>query len=99
MKLICPQELVPSISDFLIWETTTIGVRWRVESRIKADRSIEERNTRYGPLKFKVARIGEKIVNVAPEYDHCKQVALERNVPLKHVMEAAGVVAAAATVE
>ncbi|MEW6349430.1 MAG: nickel pincer cofactor biosynthesis protein LarC [Thermodesulfobacteriota bacterium] len=96
VKVICPPDLIAAISDFLIRETTTIGLRWRIENRIKADRSVKEWTTEYGPMRFKVARIGEKVINVTPEYDDCKQVALEHNIPLKHVMEAARIVAAAA---
>lgn len=95
IKVICSLELIGAISDFLIRETTTIGLRWRTEDRIKADRSVEELETRFGTLKFKVARINGKVINVAPEYDDCKRVALQKNISLKLVMETARAVAAA----
>lgn len=95
IKVICPLEMIGAISDFLIRETTTIGLRWRVENRIKAERSVKEFETRFGPMKFKVAQVGERIMNMAPEYDDCKRVALEKNVPLKQVMEVARAAATA----
>ncbi len=94
IKVICSLDLIGAVSDFLLRETTSIGLRWRTENRIKAHRSIEELKTKFGVLKFKVARVDGRIMNVAPEYDDCKRVALEKGIPLKQVMEAARVVAA-----
>jgi hypothetical protein len=84
---ICPPDLVEKVSDFLIRETTTIGLRWRVDNRIKAHRTIEEVRTKYGPIKYKAARSGTETVNLSPEYDDCKRVAIEKKVPIKDVME------------
>ena len=89
VKVICPLDMIEVISDVLIRETTSIGLRWRIENRMKAERSVEEMQTRFGPLKFKIARINGTVINVTPEYDDCKRVALDNNVALKEVMEAA----------
>ncbi len=85
--VICYPELVNRIAEFLMRETTSIGLRWRIDERLKAEREIKEVPTRFGPIKFKVARLGKTVVNVVPEYDECKRVALERQIPLKEVME------------
>jgi uncharacterized protein (DUF111 family) len=37
--------------------------------------------TEYGIMDVKVARYGDKIVNVMPEYDHVRKLALEKGVP------------------
>lgn len=89
VKVICPVEMIGSLSDFLMKETTTIGLRWRIDNRIKAARSVREIQTKFGPMKFKVAQVGDRILNVAPEYEDCKRVAFERGIPLKEVMEVA----------
>jgi uncharacterized protein (DUF111 family) len=49
--------------------------------------------TPYGTVKVKVAKLGNEIVNIAPEYEDCRRLALERGVPLKEVMSAAIVAA------
>jgi len=49
--------------------------------------------TPYGTVKVKVAKLGDEIVNIAPEYEDCRRLALERGVPLKEVMSAAIVAA------
>lgn len=89
MTVICPHETVGQFSDFLLQETTSIGLRWRVENRIKAHRSIVEIPTRYGVVRFKVAEACGRVVNVAPEYEDCKRIAREKGIPLKEVMEEA----------
>lgn len=89
LTVTCYPEMVPTFADFLMKETTTIGLRWRVDNRLKADRDIREVSTAFGAVKYKVARVGNQTINAAPEYDDCRRVAREKNVPLKEVMEAA----------
>lgn len=93
LSVICPVEAVERFADFLLQETTTIGLRWRLDDRLKADRSIREAETCYGPVRFKVAQLGEQTVNVSPEYEDCKHLALEKGVALREVMEEARAVA------
>ena len=53
VSVICPVAAVEKFAGFLLQETTTIGVRWRVDHRLKADRSMRTVETRYGPVRFK----------------------------------------------
>jgi len=87
VRIICPPKMVETFATFLLRETTTIGLRWRVENRIKAHRTIKAIDTQYGLIHFKVAEISNETVNISPEYEDCKRVALEKGVPLKKVIE------------
>ncbi len=87
--IICTPDQVGEFSDLLIRETTSIGLRWRIENRIKARRSFEGIDTEYGLVKLKIARKGNAIINMTPEYEDCKRLAREKNAPLKSVMAAA----------
>ncbi len=89
VTIICAPDRVAEFSDFLIRETTTIGLRWRVENRIKARRDFEGIDTEFGMVKLKIARKGKTMINLTPEYEDCKRLAREKNVPLKSVMAAA----------
>lgn len=93
LTVLCSPGMVGQIADFLVTETTTIGLRWRIDSRLKAVREIKEIETPYGVIKFKVAKTGNRTVNISPEYEDCKRVAMEKNIALKDVLEAAGSVA------
>jgi uncharacterized protein (TIGR00299 family) protein len=89
LTVLCEPNGTERFSDFLMRETTTIGVRWRLDNRVKAHRTIEEFQTPCGPVKFKVARKGQEIINVTPEYEDCKRLARDRGIPLKRVLEIA----------
>ncbi len=89
LTVICSSEKLPSVAKFLFKETTTLGLRWHEEEREKTDREILPLRTKYGRIRFKWARWEGRIVNLSPEYDDCKRVALERGVPLKDVFEEA----------
>jgi uncharacterized protein (TIGR00299 family) protein len=89
VTVLCAPAMIEQVAGFLINETTSIGLRWRLDNRLKARREIETVDTPYGPVRVKVARAGGDVVNVAPEYDDCKRVAMEQSVPLRAVMDAA----------
>ena len=87
LTVICPSEMLASVTEFLLEETTTIGLRWHEEERAKADREIISHRTKYGRIRFKVSRWEGKVVNLSPEYEDCKRLALEKGVPLKQIFE------------
>lgn len=89
LTVICSEETLPQITDFLIRETTTLGLRWREEERSCAERKILTLPTRYGKIRFKMASWDGKIVNLSPEYEDCKRLALSKRVSLKEVFEEA----------
>jgi len=89
LTVICPSGKLPSVAKFLFNETTTLGLRWHEEEREKTDREILPFQTKYGRVRFKLARWEGRVVNLSPEYDDCKRLALERGVPLKEVFEEA----------
>ncbi|MEN8782598.1 MAG: nickel pincer cofactor biosynthesis protein LarC [Desulfobacterales bacterium] len=87
LSVICLPHAVGKFSDILMQETTTIGLRWRVENRIKARRLIKEIDTSHGPIHIKLAQNNGQIINLTPEYEDCKRVALEKNIPLKNILD------------
>jgi hypothetical protein len=95
LSVLVEEEHQLPILDALFAETTTIGVRTCQLKRWKLARERIMVDTPYGSVGVKVARRGDKVLNMAPEHRDCKRVAEERSVPLKEVHEAA--VAAALT--
>lgn len=89
LTVICSGEKLSSVIDFLIRETTTIGLRWREEERSCADRKMVSLGTRYGDIRFKWAQWKGERVNLSPEYEDCKRLALKKGVSLKEVFEEA----------
>jgi uncharacterized protein (TIGR00299 family) protein len=89
VTVICFPEKLPPILEFFLKETTTLGLRWHEEERAKSDREIQAHKTKYGKIHFKLAKWDGKIVNLSPEYEDCKRLALEKGIPLKQIFEEA----------
>ncbi|MCX8118502.1 MAG: nickel pincer cofactor biosynthesis protein LarC [Desulfobacterota bacterium] len=89
LTVICPPEARSFLVDFLIRETSTIGLRWRIEERSCAQREILTIPTKYGKVRYKLARWKGQEVNLSPEYEDCKRIALARKVSIKEVFEEA----------
>jgi len=89
LSVLCDPETLPAALQILLRETTTLGVRVQEVERLCLPREFEEVETPYGVVKVKVAKLGNEVVNISPEYEDCRRIALERNVPLKEVMAAA----------
>jgi hypothetical protein len=89
LSVLVADDLVPETLDVLFAETTTIGVRVHPVQRWKLKREIVSVETDYGPIAVKVARRGETVLNITPEYRDCQRIAAERGVPIKQVHQAA----------
>jgi uncharacterized protein (TIGR00299 family) protein len=77
------------LGELLFDETTTLGLRmYRAERRV-LERRWETVETPYGKVRIKIASENGRVRNFAPEYEDCRQLALERKVPLKDVMQQA----------
>jgi uncharacterized protein (TIGR00299 family) protein len=87
LTVVCPPEAMESFTDFLLSETTSIGLRWRIDQRLKTDTSLREVQTQWGPVTCQVSRIGGGPANISPDYEECRRVALEKNVPLRAVLD------------
>ena len=90
LTVLCRPDLVPALREVLFRETTTIGLRWRIENKMALPREFAEVETPWGKVKIKIARwpSGE-VANAAPEYDDCRRLAEQHGVPLKHIMQEA----------
>jgi uncharacterized protein (DUF111 family) len=75
--------------DTIFRETTSIGVRIRETGRRKLSREIRKIDTAYGSVTVKISRRGEEVLTVTPEYEDCKRIAEENQIPLKQVLEEA----------
>lgn len=83
-------KAMPALRDLLLRETTTIGLRWRMENKMALAREFVEVETEWGKVRMKVARwpSGE-VANASPEYEMCRNLARQYGVPLKRVTQEA----------
>jgi len=88
ITVLCRPSLLPRLRDLLFRETTTIGLRWRLENKMALAREIRKVQTTRGEVRIKIARWPSgKIANASPEYEDCRLLATLHSVPLKQVMQ------------
>ncbi len=79
--MLCSHEQKETIINFLLSETTTLGVRFRTEKRIILNREIHVIETPYGNIKIKVSKDNTgKILKVKPEQSDIEKISLEQNI-------------------
>jgi hypothetical protein len=90
MTVLCRPDLLAALREILFRETTTIGLRWRLENKVALAREFANIETPWGTVCIKIARwTNGKVANAAPEYEDCRRLAGEHNIPLKQVMQEA----------
>lgn len=89
LTVLCRTEDSQRLTKLILAETTTLGVRIRQENRAALARRHVNVTTPWGDIRMKLANLNGSISNYAPEYEDCRRIAQERNVPLKTVMQQA----------
>ncbi|MBI2826682.1 MAG: nickel pincer cofactor biosynthesis protein LarC [Planctomycetia bacterium] len=89
LSVLCQADKVEKIEKIVFRETTTLGVRRWPVSRHKLERKEHTIQTEWGPIEGKLGWIAGQPPSFSPEFESCKRVAAEKNVPLKAVYEAA----------
>ena len=78
-----------ALMSLIFAETTTFGVRtYRAQRRVLPRESVLV-STSFGDVHIKLSRVNGHILHVAPEYDDCRKLASEKNVPLQRVISEA----------
>ncbi len=77
----------PAIVRRLLSETTTSGVRYYEVRREILEREIKWVDTAFGKVQVKAITRPDGKVQMTPEFDACRDIARERNMPIKDVYE------------
>lgn len=81
LSVLADRQIRDSLVDMLLRETTTTGVRMSEVLRRSLPREIVTVDSVYGPVRVKVISRATGRVHV-PEFEECRRIALERNLPL-----------------
>jgi hypothetical protein len=87
VTVLCKPADEQKFQEMLFAETTTLGVRAHTAERRILPRAWETVATRFGEVRVKVARIDGIVRQASPEFEDCRKLAEEQNVPLQQVME------------
>jgi pyridinium-3,5-bisthiocarboxylic acid mononucleotide nickel chelatase len=89
LTVLCAESDGDKFSEMILRETSAFGVRRHSAERRKLRREFTTVKTPFGEVTVKIGKLDGKIVQAAPEFESCKKVAQQANVPLKQVYEAA----------
>ena len=89
LSVVVYEQDLRGMLEVLFSESTTLGVRIREIKRLRLTQQNFIAETKYGKIKVKVGIFEGEIKNIAPEYEDCKKMAKQHQVPLKEVYEEA----------
>jgi uncharacterized protein (DUF111 family) len=89
LTLLCAEADADKFTELLLRETSSFGVRRYLAERRKLAREFTKVQTPFGEVTVKLGRLDGRVVQAAPEFESCKKLAEEAQVPLKAVYDAA----------
>jgi uncharacterized protein (DUF111 family) len=89
LTVLCAEADADRFSKLILRETSAFGVRRTLAERRKLRREFTTVKTRFGNVTVKLGRLDGKIVQAAPEFESCRKLAAQAQVPLQKVYAAA----------
>ena len=89
ISILCEPDKRERFLELLYTETSTLGVRTREVERQCLEREVITVETKFGPIDVKIGKFNGRVVNVMPEYEPVRQLALQYGVPFRVVSDAA----------
>jgi pyridinium-3,5-bisthiocarboxylic acid mononucleotide nickel chelatase len=89
LTCVCAVSDIDRLAALIFSETTTIGVRYTTAARKTLLREFHQVQTAFGPVAMKISLLDGKPVNFVPEFEDCRRLAADKQVPLKEVQAAA----------
>jgi len=89
LTVLCAEADADKFSELLLRETSAFGIRRSTAERRKLRREFITVQTPHGGVTVKLGKLDGKVLQSAPEFESCKKLAEQANVPLKEVYEAA----------
>lgn len=94
ITLLCRRPRLDALAALLLVESGSLGCRTYTARRFEATREVVTVETPYGAVRVKRGRFGDRSLGAAPEFEDCRRLALERQVPWRDVHRAAVLAAA-----
>jgi len=89
LTVLCKPQDSNALTSLIFAETTTFGVRTATAQRRILPREHVSVSTTYGQVRIKLSSVNGRILHVSPEFDDCRKLAVEKNVPLQQVINEA----------
>jgi len=85
LSVLVSPESQATITQVILRETTTLGLRVQPVERHLAVRETAQFESSIGTTAIKIKRLESRAVGISPEYEDCRRIALERGLPLQEV--------------
>lgn len=85
ISILCDESKKEKLIELLYTETSTLGVRIRQVERDCLPRETVRIKNDFGEVDVKIAKYEGKIVNIKPEYEQIREIALKSNKSLRGV--------------
>ncbi len=89
LSALCNVGDIGKVEQTIFSAGLTFGIRRQLMQRSKLAREFVTVATRFGDIKIKVGKWGDKVVNAKPEFADCARAAEKHNASVKEVLEAA----------
>jgi pyridinium-3,5-bisthiocarboxylic acid mononucleotide nickel chelatase len=89
LTVLCRPPDTNTLTSLIFAETTTFGVRVTTAQRRILPREHVRVSTTFGDVRIKLSRVNGRILHVSPEFEDCRKLAVEKNVPLQQVINEA----------
>jgi uncharacterized protein (TIGR00299 family) protein len=87
VSFLCKPQQLERLAHLLLTETSAIGLRYYRVDRIILQRQSVELQTEFGAVRFKqVFDNNGAVMRSSPEYEDCRRIAREKNIPCQEVM-------------
>ena len=93
ISVIAAQELEKSVSEILLRETTSFGVRVQGIYRYEAERAFTTLEMDLGSVKLKQKWVNGEFLGSFPEFEDCKLLAAQHGLPVMQVYQKAQLMA------
>ncbi|MGA2556635.1 MAG: nickel pincer cofactor biosynthesis protein LarC [Verrucomicrobiota bacterium] len=88
LTLLCAAGEADKFSEMILRHTSAFGVRRRLAERRKLRREFRIVRTPHGDVTVKLGFLDGAVAQVAPEFESCKKLAAEKNLPLAEIYRA-----------
>ncbi len=85
LSVICEKGLADSLKEIIFLESTTVGIRTLAFRKDTLSRKSEIIKTVYGNVSVKRSFFKGKEVSCKPEFEECRKIASEKNIPVREV--------------
>lgn len=90
LSIMVEPDNLPKITELLLKETSSLGIRYRSEERYKSYKQILDVRVFDQDIRVKYTTTKDNVIlNIAPEYEDCKIAAINSRLPLKIIYEQA----------